>query len=352
MPRQPRIEYPGACYHVMARGDRREPIFEDAKDRERFIETMGEAAERSGWKIYAWVLMDNHYHWAIETPEANLAAGMKWFQNTYTRRINSRHGKWGHLFGGRYKAISVQNEKNSGRGGGEYLCALLDYIHLNPVRAGLVNSKNGLGLLEYPWSSLSQGYAVAERDRELWMAVKEGLALFGFEDRAKDRRHFIERLEDRAEKEASQAGALPLPGQGRQSTLERGWYWGNEEFREKLISLCKTNSASNRNYRSSPIGKEQERRTAEEWIEVGKAHFRLDLPSEGRQHHRERVAIAWALHRRTNQAQKWIAEKLGLHSAANVSQQVRRFQLETDESTKVGTFNKAVSKWISYVKNC
>lgn len=102
MARQPRIEYEGAYYHVMCRGDRQEPICEDDRDRQMFLKTFDEGCARSGWRLYGWVLMSNHYHWVLRTPQANLVAGMKWFQNTYTRRLNTRHGKWGHVFGGRY----------------------------------------------------------------------------------------------------------------------------------------------------------------------------------------------------------------------------------------------------------
>ncbi len=103
MARQVRIEYAGAFYHVMARGDRREAIVRDDEDRKTFVRTLGEAAERAGFRIHAWVLMTNHYHLLVETPEANLSTGMGWMQNAYTRRINVRHGLWGHVFGGRYK---------------------------------------------------------------------------------------------------------------------------------------------------------------------------------------------------------------------------------------------------------
>jgi REP element-mobilizing transposase RayT len=81
-----RIEYGGAFYHVMARGNRRERIFRGEADRLLFYQTLGEACERTGWRVHAWVLMSNHYHLMVETPEANLVAGMRWLQNTYTRR--------------------------------------------------------------------------------------------------------------------------------------------------------------------------------------------------------------------------------------------------------------------------
>ncbi|MEM8569059.1 MAG: transposase, partial [Bacteroidota bacterium] len=86
----------------MARGDRRESIYHNDEDRKLFLETLGEACGQTGWRVHAWVLMDNHYHLVIETPEANLVAGMKWLQNTYTRRFNAAHKLWGHVFGGRY----------------------------------------------------------------------------------------------------------------------------------------------------------------------------------------------------------------------------------------------------------
>ncbi len=116
MARQPRIEYEGAFYHVMARGDRREPIVEDGEDRRVFLATLGQAATRTGWRVHAWVLMTNHYHWLIETAQANLVDGMRWFQNTYTRRFNARHRRWGHVFGGRYSRSERDSLPDSPKG--------------------------------------------------------------------------------------------------------------------------------------------------------------------------------------------------------------------------------------------
>ena len=105
MARQARVEYEGAMYHVMARGDRREAIVRDDEDRTTFIRTLGEAAEKTGMRIHAYALMSNHYHLLVETPKANLSEGMGWLQNAYTRRMNVRHRLWGHVFGGRYKRL-------------------------------------------------------------------------------------------------------------------------------------------------------------------------------------------------------------------------------------------------------
>lgn len=336
MARQPRIEFAGAFYHVMCRGDRGERICEDDEDRHMFVRTLAEGCERSGWRVYAWVLMANHYHWVIQTPGANLVAGMKWFQNTYTRRLNTRHGKWGHVFGGRYKAILVQGA------GGDYLETLMDYVHLNPARAGLINLREGQGLLDFGWSSLARGYAVEPSERAGWLAVGEGLGLFGFEDTATGRRGFVERLEKRG---AEEEGRVEAVGAGLRSSLQRGWYWGSQEFRERMLQLV-PGARGNRNYRASDVGREKERQAAEFWIERAREHFGVGAVGMDAAPRPVRLAAAWALHRRTNQPQVWIAEQLGLHSAANVSQQVRRI-----DSAKPPAFTQTEEwrRWVDFV---
>ena len=128
MPRPLRIEYAGARYHVMSRGDRLEAIFYDDADRQEFLRTLGQACLKTGWQVHAYCLMNNHFHLVIETPQPNLSLGMKWLLGTYTQRFNRRHRHWGHLFGGRYKAQLID-----GRSPG-YLRAACDYVHLNPVQ--------------------------------------------------------------------------------------------------------------------------------------------------------------------------------------------------------------------------
>ena len=96
MARKLRLPYPGAIYHVMNRGDRREPIYHDDLDRQRFLATLAEACAKTGWQVHAWGLMGNHFHRVVETPKANLVLGMKWFLGTYTGRFNRRHKLFGH----------------------------------------------------------------------------------------------------------------------------------------------------------------------------------------------------------------------------------------------------------------
>ena len=117
MARKLRIQYPGAIYHVMNRGDRREAIFEDDEDRQRLLKALTEACEKTGWQVHAYCLMRNHFHLVIETPQLNLVAGMKWLLGTYTSRFNRRQKEFGHLFSGRYKALIVD-----GRGNGYLFC--------------------------------------------------------------------------------------------------------------------------------------------------------------------------------------------------------------------------------------
>ena len=107
MVRKLRVEYPGAIYHVMNRGDHREAIYRDDTDRQRFLETVAEGCVKTGWHIHAFCLMGNHFHLMVETPQGNLVAGMKWFLGVYTSRFNRRHQLFGHLFSGRYKALVV-----------------------------------------------------------------------------------------------------------------------------------------------------------------------------------------------------------------------------------------------------
>jgi putative transposase len=92
------VEYEGAIYHVLNRGDRQEPIFRDDSDRTLFLETLGQACRKTDWRVHAWCLMSNHFHLVFETPSANLVAGMKWFLGTYTGRFKRKHKLFGHLF--------------------------------------------------------------------------------------------------------------------------------------------------------------------------------------------------------------------------------------------------------------
>lgn len=140
MARPLRIEFPGALYHITVRGDRQEPIYEDNQDRQYFIELLGQVIIQGNWICHAYCLMDNHFHLMIETPDGNLAKGMRQLNGVYTQSSNLRHHRVGHLFQGRYKAILVDRDA--------YLLELARYTPLNPVRAGMVKHPGN-----WPWSS-------------------------------------------------------------------------------------------------------------------------------------------------------------------------------------------------------
>src|SRR6266478_6995887 len=156
--------------HVMNRGDRREPIFRDDKDRESFLQTAGEACVKTDWEVHAWCLMNNHFHLVVETPKPNLVEGMKWFLGTYTSRFNRRHKLVGHLFSGRYKALIVEGSGNG------YLKSVCDYVHLNPVRAKLLCAKDRL--TDFRWSSYGE-YLKPPGQRRKWLTVERLLGEWG-----------------------------------------------------------------------------------------------------------------------------------------------------------------------------
>lgn len=151
-------------YHVTSRGDRREVIYEDDADRERFLEVLGETVSDFNWLCYAYVLMGNHYHLVIETPDGNLSKGMRQLNGVFTQWSNRRHGRTGHLFQGRYKAILVDSDS--------YLLELTRYVVLNPVRAGLARRPDA-----WPWSSYRAMIEPALAPP--WLAVDGLLAQFG-----------------------------------------------------------------------------------------------------------------------------------------------------------------------------
>ncbi len=174
MARPLRIEFPGALYHVTSRGDRQEAIFEDDGDRQSFLSILGEVVKGWNWLCYAYCLMSNHYHLLVQTPDGNLAKGMRQLNGVYTQRSNRRHGRVGHLFQGRYQSILVD--------GDAYLLALSRYVVLNPVRAGIVATPD-----EWPWSSFKA--MVGQATGQEWLAADGLLAHFG-QKRAEARRRY------------------------------------------------------------------------------------------------------------------------------------------------------------------
>lgn len=332
MARSIRIQAAGAYYHVMARGNRREDIFHDDDDRRFFLHTLSQACEMTGWRVHAWVLMRNHYHLFIQTPEPNLVAGMSWLQNTLTRRYNVRHRKWGRLFGDRYKAVLVEGVDPY------HYQTLMDYLHLNPVRARIIRPESGQSVLDYPWSSLAGGYALPPNKRAPWLEAEAGFKTFHLPDTAAGRRSMVERLDKRAVSEQIMRCGVPLLAEevdARTSHLRRGWYWGTQAFGEAMRKLgqklMKKATPTSRAYQKHELVREHGERQAKSWLDQGlkAAGLKPGQLAKVKGSDARKVLLADLLWRRTVVSQEWLAEKLAMKSAANVSQQLRRLDWQT-----------------------
>lgn len=164
MARPIRLEFPGAIYHVTTRGHGDADIFTDDQDRQQFLTVLGEVVSRSGWIVHAYVLMDNHYHLLIETPNGNLSRGMRQLNGVYTQRFNSLHGSGGRVFQGRFKAVLVERDG--------LLLELCRYVVLNPLRLKAVKN-----ISRYRWSSYRA--TAGEVQAPAWLSTDWTLGHFG-----------------------------------------------------------------------------------------------------------------------------------------------------------------------------
>lgn len=306
MARKPRVEYPGAIYHVMSRGDRREAIFRDDADRNSFLRTLGEACGRTGWRVHAYVLMTNHYHLLLETPQANLAKGMHWFQSAYTLRFNARHRLSGHVFQGRYKAIPVEGHR-------DYLFPLADYIHLNPLRAGMIAP--GEVLEGYQWSSLPQYVDAAKRPE--WLECGCILGEMGTGGETDNGADYLDHLHEGVRKETT--------GQCQDEGVAKGesWFVGSKEFGAKLMGMLKTRDAAHQpeDVKIHRSGGDYGEMMAERIASEGLA--RLEMTAEMLQtlpksDWRKRI-VGHAIRARTSVSLDWISRRLKMGAVSHVS---------------------------------
>ena len=311
MARKARVEFAGAVYHVLDRGDRREAIFKDDTDRRRFVETLGEACARTGWRVHAYVLMSNHYHLMIETPEPNLVAGMRWLQTTVTMRYNRRHRLSGHLFQGRYKAVIVDSQES------RYFAVLSDYIHLNPVRARMIGLDERL--FDYAWSSYPL-YA-ARKGRPVWFEPRTVLGELGCDDDAAGRRWFARRMRERAVEELTREKE---PAELEE--LRRGWCLGGEGFRERMLRVLDGAGEKLGRTRLSPMDARVERdhgldeagRLLAEGLRcLGLPREELPMLKKGDP---RKAALAVRIRAKTTVPNAWIAEQLHLGHVSRVNQ--------------------------------
>ncbi len=299
MPRQLRLEYEGAIYHLMNRGDRREEIFRDDLDRDGFLAALAATCGKTGWQIHAYCLMSNHFHLVVETPRANLVSGMKWLLGTYTMRFNRRHRLSGHLFAGRYKSLVVDGSSS------EYLRAVCDYVHLNPVRARL--TRGGKALETYRWSSYAA--YLKPSTRPPWLRCDRLLGEHGL---GKDNRRNL--LEFRRRLEARRADAAATVDEG----IRRGWLFGAEDFAARLLDRLERKSTE---HHRAIERAETEEQKAERLVRttLDKLGWEESDLVRRRKSDAKKVRLARRLRCETAVSLKWIADRLHMGTWTHVS---------------------------------
>jgi REP element-mobilizing transposase RayT len=303
MARPLRLESDGGIYHVLNRGNYRADIFRGAKTRAAFLKCLDEACGKTGWRVHAWCVMSNHYHLAVETPQANLADGMRWLQGTFSVRFNRLRRERGHLFQGRYKSLVVDP--------GDGLGPLCHYIHLNPVRARLCPVER---LAEWPWSSVA--WLMDPKRRRPWFDPKAALEhAGGLVDTPAGCREYLEYLGWLAEDE-------PARKAQRFDQMSRGWIIGSREFTIDLIEEHGTMTGQGRRLaaESREASEALWQATLRELLDrLGRTEAELatDGKSAG-----WKVALAAALKARTTATNRWLGTALHLGNLYEVSRKV------------------------------
>mgnify|MGYP001812934422 FL=1 len=311
MARPLRIEFPGAIYHVMARGNGRQDIVRGDGDRERLTDGLEATVVRYGWELLSYVLMANHLHAFFRTPEPNLSRGMQYWLSGYANWWCKRRHYPGHVFQGRFRGELVEDDT--------YFWAVSRYLHLNPVRAGLVDHPAA-----WPWSSYA-GYAhrrrrVAGIDYDGVLRAWQGE--FGGRDPAAAYRRFVEQG-------IEQPPASPIDG------ALQGWILGSQAFRDRLRNLLGDREAEPEVPRDRKLRRVD---VALVW-EATAAHYGLGteaLRQRGR-HTEMRSVAAWLAKRHTQATLRELTEPLGL------GRPQKRWQLDETSRPGVGQVKEATS---------
>ncbi len=322
MARPIRFQYPGAIYHVMARGDGGRTVFETDDDRKSFVFRLGQVCGSHGWRVHAWVLMDNHFHLLLETPQANLVTGMQWLMGTYSQGWNRARLRRGHVFQGRYKSVPVTGTDADAY----YFRIVADYIHLNPARAGLAGGKRG-PLTGYKWSSLP---AYMKGNGPDWLVMERVLRAFELAQDGRGRRAYVAWLEARA------ANAKGKIDDEATAAIRRGWYLGKETFKDRLLKLLDKAvqpSGTNRNRTGEALRehgeKEAERivRRSLKSLQLAPAAKSLTQLPKGDP---RKAALASLLRERTSVSNGWIAARLAMGHPGSVSRMLGACKTDTE----------------------
>lgn len=330
MPRHLRVEFPGAIYHVTIRGNARQAIFSDDRDRERFLLRLAESVETYGVRLYLFCLMSNHVHLVLETPSANLSRFMQSLETGYTVYHNLRHGTVGHLFQGRYGAKLVE--------GDEYLLKLSRYVHLNPVYVGrvwkLALKERIACLRNYRWSSY-RSYIGKEKELKS-VAYGPVLAQTGAKKsrRQREYRKFVEGGLAEADDdflEVLKGSAVAIGGEGF-----CGW----------VKDLCNELVEKARRPEDVSFRREIRRRGREEILEVVSKVLGVEVESlrERRRNWAGRSVAARMLVKYGGLTNRQIAEALGMRSGVAAGQQARKALLLMERDKKTARAIAAVEE--------
>lgn len=322
MPRQVRIEYKNAIYHITAKGNRGALLFLDERDRAIFLETLSELVEQLAWNVLGWALLEDNYHLVVETPEGDLVKGMTWFQNTVTKRLNGRHKQSGHLFAGRYKALLVERKA---------LDETLDYVHFSPIRAGLVSFSD---LENFKWGSFRE-YLLEGKERAGFSALSRGLELMKRTDTKKGRKDVSARSEKRLETHEDRY----------RRKVRGGLVVGSEKFLEKTVKQLNVTKEEI----SSGFNKAERRKHREEValkvINKALKKYKLqrkDLPRLPKNDWRK-VEMALEVRAATTVNSDWLGDVLKMGSRGHISNSIRRYR-ELGAEAKVMSKPKKAQK--------
>jgi putative transposase len=301
MTRPLRIEYAGACYHVISRGNYRAPVFEEPGAKEAFLGCLWEACRRAGWVVHAYVVMRNHYHLALETPEPNLVRGMQWLQATFARRFNRFKKEQGHVFQGRYKSIHLGSDHS--------LAAVCHYIHLNPVRARLVAKSDLAG---YRYSSLALLKCPNHRPNAFQPA--RFLAYMGFADQWGGWESYVGFLQWLLSSTEEQR-------RWRFGVLSRGWASKEPGFRAQLLARLARPVADD--FEKTPRKEEWDAHLDRHLIEAGRSE---ECCRRFGKWEDWKVKVAAKMKTETTASNKWLCRKLALGHPRILSRYIKRYK--------------------------
>ena len=318
MPRPLRVEFTGACYHVINRGNYRRTLFSDAGAAAAFERTLSEAALRFRWRLHAYVIMRNHFHLAVELTEPNLSGGMKWLQGTWIRRYNGFRRLVGRPFQGRYKALLVAP--------GHAFACVCHYIHLNPVRAGLCVPAQAAG---YRWSSLPK---FPSGKRPPWLAPSTVLLDAGdLSDTPAGWRQYLAYLEFLATDDEAKRELIA-------ERMSRGWCLGDRQFKTDMKAAAAAQGADVERFAGLDPA-EAQRERAELWEERLReiaAQARVNLQAlPARKSCREKVLLAAVMKASSSVSNSWLAQRLAMGQPASASQFARRWMLDPKRRTLI-----------------